>query len=112
MGRNRFSGCFDFHPSAPEPALGTPDLRLSRPRRDSRAAQQDKFETFLRKLTFLSCGNQTDPLPKSKPIKIKVQQNQSPPAKSKCNKIKIHKKSKSIKIEACLILGLCFALMT
>ena len=84
MGRNRFSGCFD--------------LRLSRPRRDSRAAQQDKFETFLRKLTFLSCGNQTDPLPKSKPIKIKVQQNQSA-TKSKFNKIKIHKKSKSIKIK-------------
>jgi len=32
MGRNAFSGCFD--------------LRLSRLRRDSRAAQHDKFETF------------------------------------------------------------------
>jgi len=60
MGRNRFSGCFDFHPSAPEPALGTPDLRLSRPRRDSRAAQQDSSKTFFEELTFSSCGNQTD----------------------------------------------------
>src|SRR6476646_5470511 len=90
---------------------GDPGLALIPATPDSRAAQQDKFETFLRKLTFLSCGNQTDPLPKSKPIKIKVQQNQSP-AKSKSSKIKVHKKSKSIKIEECLILGLCFALMT
>ena len=46
MGRNRFSGCFD--------------LRLSRPRRDSRAAQQDSSKTFFEELTFSSCGNQTD----------------------------------------------------
>jgi len=37
-GRNTFSGCFD--------------LRLSRLRRDSRAAQHDKFETFFEEIDF------------------------------------------------------------
>jgi len=35
---NASSGCFD--------------LRLSRPRRDTRAAQQDKFETFFEEIDF------------------------------------------------------------
>jgi hypothetical protein len=38
MGRDIFSGCFD--------------LRLSLLRRDSRAAQHDKFETFFEEIDF------------------------------------------------------------
>jgi len=38
MAKGRFSGCFD--------------LRLSRPRRDSRVAQHDKFENVFEEIDF------------------------------------------------------------
>jgi len=47
---NAFSGCFGFHPSAPEPALGTPGLALIPASPDARCAQHDKSEIVLLKI--------------------------------------------------------------